>query len=110
MLGNELETHMGSNSAPIVYPSSDQYMIYFHPDFMAQEIMTGVPGYTKVSKFTLLALEDLGYFIADLSKADYYNFLRADLVAKTVGTTKPMNIPITPNGDGELATVNAECL
>ena len=56
--------------------------------------MTGDTGYNKVFRFTLLALEDLGYFIADYSKADYYNYLRADLIAKTA-PSKPMNIPIS---------------
>ena len=87
-------------------------MIYWHPDLMAQEIMTGVTGYNKVSRFTLLALEDLGYFIADYSKADYYNYLRADLVAKTA-PSKPMSIPIVttkPADAAAIASLNAECL
>ena len=76
---------------------------------MAQEIMTGVPGYTKVSRFTLLALEDLGYFIADYTKVDYYNYLRADLVTFTGYFSNLMSIPIDTSA-GTLATVNAECL
>ena len=59
-------------------------------------------------------LEDLGYFIADYSRVDYYNYLRNDLVARTgAAITKPMNIPITttaPANDAEIATLNTGCL
>ena len=114
MLGNELVSHI-TTTPPLVYPASDQYMVYWHPDFMAQEIMTGVSGWNKVSRFTLLVLEDLGYFIADYSRADYYNYLRSDLVARTsASNTLPMSIPIkTVSGgttDAEIAVVNAECV
>ena len=55
-------------------------MIYWRNDLMPQEIMNSKIGDYKVSPFTLKVLEDLEYFIADYSYADYYNFLRSDLV------------------------------
>ena len=76
--------------------------------------MNGVRGSNKVSKFTLLVLEDLGYFIADYSKADYYNYLRSDLVPFTVDAREnPMSIPITttaPTNAAAITAINAECL
>ena len=82
-------------------------MIYWNVDLMPEEIMTGVPGWNKVSRFTLCVFEDLGYFIADYTQSDHFNFLRNDLVAKTgAGNTLPMTIPINA-ASGIAATINA---